>query len=333
MEPREYTPKELKRNAAIVVAVIVAFSCVLIYGVRHLDALAHLAPASDATTQEAPDEEAAQESEELEYPTEPFYVLLIGSDTREGTAFYTGKGSDDPPHDDHADVLTLMRIDPTEHVITLVTIPRDTVLVGSDSKINDTLLGNHPEQTVAAVERLTGVQIDHYLLTTFTAFELLVDSLGGVTVDVPKTIAFTDPVSAETVKVKEGKNRKLDGAEALVLARVRKDYGEGGDRVRQQNVRNLEEAIIKAALEDPQAVAEVLSDIDRYIETDMDAAEMAMLVTGFTANADDVTFYSCCGPYNGGENEDGVWVIEEDIPRWTAIMQVVDAGEDPSAKQ
>ena len=157
------------------------------------------------------------------------------------------------------------------------------------------------------------------------------DSLGGVTVDVSKTIAFTDPVSAETVKVKAGKSRKLDGAEALVLARVRKDYGEGGDRVRQENVRNLEIAIIRASLKNPEAVARVLEDPGRYIQTDMKPREMALLVSDFTTHADDVVFYSCSGPYDGGMDENGDWVIEEDIPRWTAIMQMVDSGTDPNA--
>lgn len=42
---------------------------------------------------------------------DPFYVLLIGSDSRKGTALYTGKASDHAQLDQHADVITLVRVD------------------------------------------------------------------------------------------------------------------------------------------------------------------------------------------------------------------------------
>ena len=80
-----------------------------------------------------------------ETPTEPFYVLLIGSDSRKGTALYTGKADGHAQLDQHADVITLMRIDPENYLITLVSIPRDTQLEGTASKISDTLLDNDPE--------------------------------------------------------------------------------------------------------------------------------------------------------------------------------------------
>lgn len=63
---------------------------------------------------------------------------------------------------------------------------------------HDTLVHGDPLQTVDAVERLTGVEIDYYLMTTFTAFEDLVDALGGVTVDVPKTVKVPDRLPRKT---------------------------------------------------------------------------------------------------------------------------------------
>ena len=45
-------------------------------------------------------------------------------------------------------------------------------------------------------------------------------------VDVPKDIKVPDPMTAEDVTVKAGEDRYLDGSEALVLARARKEYGD-----------------------------------------------------------------------------------------------------------
>ena len=331
MEPREYTRSELRRNAAIVVAIIVAFSCVLIYGVRHLDAIAHLASASDAATEDQAGETTDDSQAQAEsYPTDPIYVLLIGSDTREGTAFYTGRNADSAAADDRADVMTLMRVDPATQTITLVTIPRDTLQVGTRTKLNDSLLGGHPERTVQEVEKITGVDIDYYMVSTFMTFEMLVDDLGGVDVDVPKTIQFADPITADMVTVKEGKNQHLNGSEALVLARVRKAYGEAGDMMRQQNVRNLEVAIIKKCLAHPELAVQIFGNLEHYVDTDMTSEEIASYAGAFAFADEEPTFYMCYGPYHGTEDKDGVWVIEVDEEAWAAIMTTVDAGENPS---
>ena len=111
--------------------------------------------------------DSQQHSDSLQFSVvehkDPFYVLLIGSDSRKGTALYTGKASDHAQLDQHADVITLVRVDPANYKLTLVTVPRDTVLPGESSKINDTLVHGDPLQTVDAVERLTGIEIDYYL--------------------------------------------------------------------------------------------------------------------------------------------------------------------------
>lgn len=112
--------------------------------------------------------------------TQPFYVLLIGSDSRKGTALYTGSTKDHAQVDQHSDIMTLVRVDPTKHQLTLVTVPRDTVLNGTTRKINDSLISGNPEETVGDVEKLTGVHIDYYMMTTFASYETIVDSWAGL---------------------------------------------------------------------------------------------------------------------------------------------------------
>ena len=270
-----------------------------------------------------------------EAPSDPFYVLLIGSDSRKGTAIYTGKANEHAQVDQHSDIMTLMRIDPLERKITLVSVPRDTVLDEQGSKINESLLSNDPEQVVDAVAELTGVRADAYMMTTFVSFENLVNALGGIDVDVAQSVVVTDPATGKRVTVKEGKNRHLDGAEALVFARARKEYGENQEALRQVNVRQIEKALIKKVLDfgtsAPDVIEHVLVSLDENTKTNIDLSAMGLIMLDFAAHADQVTIYDCTGPYNGGTREsDGQWVVEEDKATWRLLMKAVDAGEDPS---
>ena len=225
-----------------------------------------------------------------------------------------------------------MRVDPETYTITLVSIPRDTVFQGTSLKINDSLLGGDPEEVVASVERLTGVAIEYYMLTTFTSFEALIDALGGVNRRrAAKNVTVPDPMTAENVSLKAGRSQSLDGSEALVLARARKEYGEHQEALRQMNVRNIETAMIQKvlSLDSEKNANAVLVDLEEYTDTNLDMASVGYLLVDFIANREEVTIYSTTGPYAGGENAEGLWVVQEDPATWAELMAVVDAGEDP----
>lgn len=317
-EISEAHKKQSRRTAAAAVAVVAVLSLAFIGLVEFLDGAARQA------------EEGKVSLEEVS-STEPFYTLLIGSDSRKGTALYTGKKTDHAQVDQHADVMTLMRVDPATYTITLVSIPRDTVLRGTSWKVNDSLLDGDPEETVATAERLTGVEIDYYMMTTFTSFEALVNALGGVTVDVPKDVKVPDPMTADNVELQAGSAQELDGSEALVLARARKEYGEHQEALRQINVRNIETAMIQKvlSLDSEKSADAVLVDLEEYTTTNLDMASIGYLMVDFVAHRKDVTIYSATGPYVGGENADGLWVVEEDPLAWAELMAAVDAGENP----
>lgn len=317
-EISEATRKQSKRTAAAAVAVVAVLSLAFIGLVAFLDGAASQVEADKVTI-------------EVVSSAEPFYTLLIGSDSRKGTALYTGKKTDHAQVDQHADIMTLMRVDPSTYTITLVSIPRDTVLQGTSTKVNDSLLEGDPEKVVATAERLTGVEIDYYMMTTFTTFEALVGALGGVTVDVPKDVTVPDPMTAENIELQAGPSQELNGSEALVLARARKEYGEHQEALRQMNVRNIETAMIQKvlALDSEKSANAVLVDLEEYTVTDLDMASIGYLVVDFIAHREEVKIYSTTGPYAGGENASGLWVVEEDPLAWAELMAAVDAGEDP----
>ena len=313
--------RQARRNAVIGVVGVAVFAVLFLTAVFILDGL--------PVGRVGDDIEVATS----DMPTEPTYVLLIGSDSRKGTALYTGKANEHAQVNQHSDIMTLMRIDPLTYTITFVTIPRDTVTPGGTAKINDSLLDNDPEKVVEAVEQLTGVDIARYMMVNFTTFADLVDALGGIDVDVPKKITVTDPATGKGLTVNAGEKRHLNGAQALVLARARKDYDSDQDALRQINVRAIETAMVKKVLsfDGDLDIDWLLEIIEKEVETDLDLPMTGMVILNFVQHADEVTFYSCTGPYDGGERKsDGLWVVKQDAETWAELMAAVDAGEDPS---
>ena len=323
VQPSEEHARRQRRFAAYAMLVTAAFVAVVIGAVFLLGQVARSAP--------APQPEVSIQEEPVVY--DPFYVLLIGSDSRKGTALYTGKDNEQGQVDQYADIITLMRVDPQSYTITLVTIPRDTVVNGDKGKINDALASDEPMRVVEAVKRLTGIHADYYAMTTFATFDAFIDAIGGIDVDVPVTVRVTDPMTAEKVTVKAGKNRHLNGAEALVFSRARKEYDTDQDALRQVNVRTVETAIINKVLNlgSELDLEEILNAFEKNTVTSLDTAKVGAIALDFMLHKSLVKIYSATGPYDGAEREsDGQWVVEDDPEAWSRIIALTDSGFDPS---
>ena len=314
------TPEQTRKanRAAAVVSVFVACFALAFIGIVY---------ALDSVATQRHEEEVVIAPEA---PTEPFYVLLIGSDTRKGTALYTGKPTEHAQVDQHSDVMTLVRVDPQEYTISLLTIPRDTVVSEGSEKINCALLGDDPEEVVQAVAELTGLKADYYMMTTFGLFADLVDALGGVTMDVPVPVETSDPTTGGTIRVEAGRAQKLNGAQALALARARSEYVDNQDAIRQMNVRQLEQAIIERMLEgDCIGIEALMVVLEGDVVTDMDLGVLGQAVLEFMDHADQVKIYSGTGPYVGGVRaDDEQWVIANDADAWKKIIKRFKKGNE-----
>lgn len=267
--------------------------------------------------------------------TSPFYVLLIGTDSLEGTALYSGAidNQERQPYEQQADALTLMRVDPSSFTITLVTVPSNTCLYDSDEQVRDSLFEGGPMAAEYTVERITGVDVRYYFMLDFSDFEAVLDSVGKISADVPFTIRTQDPVTAKTVTVRQGVDRKLNSAQALAFLRAWEQYDADADAYRQLNVRTVEREVIGQVLDlDDEEVRLVLGTFERNCVTDMDNSLLISLVTHFYQNREALTIYSCTGPYlatNIGPT--GEPIIRQQVSAWRELMTVVDNGEDPAA--
>ena len=95
------------------------------------------------------------------------------------------------------------------------------------------------QATKEAIEGVTGLTINYWSLIDLKGFEDLVDALGGITMDVYRRVPIGGGPHAKLYGyVEAGKNRHLDGREALWFARSRSDSSDWDRIVRQKCVMN-----------------------------------------------------------------------------------------------
>ena len=201
----------------------------------------------------------------------PFSILLIGIDAIDGIE-ETGL----------ADSLILATFNPKNLSITMTSIPRDTyVPIPYFNYAKDKITHSNNGGTnavVSAVENLFDLEIPYYVKVNFSAVVELVDTLGGIEVDVP--ISFEEQNSRRQfgdnlIKVEKGR-QILDGEQALALARHRKTLA-AGDLGRANNQQLIIEGIINQSLTEMDTVNEFLSLLNvlgNNIETNLTVNDM-----------------------------------------------------------
>ena len=274
--------------------------------------------------------EAEMAEAELIADMDPLYVLLIGSDSRKGTPLYTGNNKEEGQVEINADILTLVRIDPVNRVLTFLTIPRDTISSDGKKKICTWLKEDKPEAVIKEVEKLTGVSIPYHAMVSFAGFENLVDAIGGVQVDVPTKVTMVDPTTGKEVRIDAGPDQLLNGSQALAVASTW-DNGNELEPLRQACVRAIERAFIdKVAEGDEEFIRRVITLFDDNVNTNMEDALLVALAFDYATHTDEYTIYAGSGPYQGSMNSKNEWFVARDVETWAACMEVVDAGGDPN---
>jgi LCP family protein required for cell wall assembly len=150
-----------------------------------------------------------------------FTVLIIGLDGGVNT-----------------DTIMVASFDDVSKTADLISIPRDT-LVNVQRRIKrinsaypaGTLNGGGRAGGIAQLQRevktLIGFIPDYYIVIDLKAFELLVDTVGGVEIDVPFNMRYEDPLQGLSINISSGL-QTLSGSDALKFARYRR--GSRGSR-------------------------------------------------------------------------------------------------------
>ena len=259
-------------------------------------------------------------------PQEPFYMLLLGVDKSEGRAEEWG----DTTASFRSDTIILARIDPPAQKVTLVSIPRDTLVdMGShgEQKINAAYSYGGAAYMVEVVSEFAGVNISHYAEIDFEQFTTIVDTIGGIEVTLP--VDVVDERYAG-INLTAG-THQIDGATALALCRSRHAYDEygGGDFFRAANQRMVIAAIVKKVLQqDPLTMAGTVSELAESVITDFTVMDIVGLASQFQNLDVDNSIYSGQCP-TISEYTGGLWIEMVDEAGWREMMERVDAGESP----
>ena len=173
----------------------------------------------------------------------PLNILLIGSDVRQGDG-NEDYGTGDWEPGQHSDTNILMHISGDRSSVTMVSIPRDSMVPapvdcnGSAPEDqwrvhqwNQNFNTGGPGCVIRTLEGNTDIFVNHFAVVDFGGFKDMVDALGGVPVCTPFDI--DDPQAKFTLSA--GRHT-LNGEQALGYVRTRKTVGDGSDiqRIKRQ---------------------------------------------------------------------------------------------------
>ena len=127
------------------------------------------------------------------------------------------------------DTIILCSYNPQNQSASMLSIPRDTFIgknqntaKGSD-KINS-LYAKNVQKTVDAVEKITDLEIDYYVVVKTSSLIKIVDILGSVDFDVPIDMDYDDPTQDLHIHLKKGKQTlEPDQIEQLLRFRHNND--------------------------------------------------------------------------------------------------------------
>lgn len=214
---------------------------------------------------------------------EPVYVLALGVN---------------PPL---SDAIMLIGYNPPTGQVSILSIPRDTYIPKvTTNKINaiystnggynknkkDADYEKAEKAMLSKVEEITGIYADYYITVDTKALREIVDTVGGVTVDVPINMKYDDSTQNLHINLKKG-TQTLNGKKAEQFVRFRKNNnGTGypnGDIGRIQTQQQFMKALATQVLK-----AQNLTKIPDFIKIGLDNVKTNIEVGDALQYVDDV---------------------------------------------
>jgi LCP family protein required for cell wall assembly len=216
---------------------------------------------------------------------EPITIVLIGSDTREGKG-NGGFGNATKIGGQRSDTVIVLHISGDRKSAIGVSIPRDTMITlptckkdgkkvgGYTGRFNQAIEIGGPGCTIKAVEEMSGLDINNFMLVDFGGFKRIVDAVGGVEICLAAPV--DDPLSG--LKLDKGKH-VVTGKEALAFVRVRHGIADGSDtsRIRRQQafISSLMRKVLSSGtLLNPAALIGVLNAATESLTADPQLADI-----------------------------------------------------------
>lgn len=213
-----------------------------------------------------------------EFQGDQLNVLVAGVDWEEGRAYGT---NDSNTNDGMTDMILYMHFDLQNHKISMLQIPRNTLVAGvynsGNGQINSVALSNNGIADLAeCVNKMFGLPVDDYITIDMASLKKIVDTFGGVEVFVPHDMDYAGSVLRQGYQT-------LDGDAAEFFVRCRKGQGyERSDLDRLNMQRYFYSALFRrvrtATIRD---IAKLTPVAMNYVTTSLSATEIASLGVSF----------------------------------------------------
>lgn len=187
-----------------------------------------------------------------------------------------------------SDTIVFLNYNQENGKLNIMSIPRDT-LVDTDKgygKINS-LIGSGGEiATCKKIEELTDLPVSFYITLNYIGFKQIIDTLGGVEIDIKTNMNYDDPIQNLHIHLKKGK-RIIDGERAAQYVRYRKGNKPGTgytfgdlDRIKVQQEFIISLIHQKVKLRFLQKLDDIFVILKRYMKTNIEISDLHLFAEG-----------------------------------------------------
>ncbi|WP_427174609.1 LCP family protein [Arthrobacter sp. 92] len=220
-------------------------------------------------------------------------ILVLGSDTRSGKNGQYGTVDQSSGYG-QSDVMMLLDISADNNHVNVISFPRDLLVDVPACKDPATNQQHEPRQNVMinsamadagigcavdTVNKVTGMEVDHFMMADFNAVKELSNTVGGV--DVCVNAAVFDPESG--LRLPKGTSQ-VQGDQALAFLRTRHAFADGGDlgriKAQQSFLASLTRKLkADGTLGDPQKMLSIADTMTKNLTVDDGLASVPTMLT------------------------------------------------------
>lgn len=242
----------------------------------------------------------------------PAYVLVMGVDERNNDV-------------GRSDTMMLFRLNRTPARVDVISLPRDTRVSLPDdphAKLNAAYSTGGAEAVLSTVSQLLQIPKPYYVKVNLQAFEMIIDRLDGVEIDVDRNYQYSDPVQDLYIDIKAGK-QIMNGKTALHFVRMRYDGVTNDDIGRIKRQQQFIQAL-KTELAAPSnwgRIPGIITGLRSQVVTNIPVDDQVTLAKAFFDARD--TLRTMTLPGQPAEDNSGDWLMNptgwsEVKKQWTA---------------
>ncbi|HCR35542.1 hypothetical protein A2130_02665 [Candidatus Woesebacteria bacterium GWC2_33_12] len=258
-----------------------------------------------------------------------------------------GKGGEGHIAPDLTDTIMLVNLNPNVSKISILSLPRDIWIPAIRAKLNTAYHYGRFDLASSSVSSVTGITPNYYVVVDFSLFKDLVDTVGGINVDVGNS--FTDekyPIEGrendlcdgdklykcryETLRFAQGK-QNMDGETALKFVRSRNATNdEGTDIAREARQQKVIEALktkllSSDVLSNPKVLKNLYDITISHLETNIDGKTFIKVARLIFKARNNISFLSIPDEFikisQNDKNQDFQYVFLPETGTWEKFQE------------